>query len=299
MKKIFIALCLLLAFSATVANAAKPKAKHVVLIGIDGWGAYSVPKADIPNIKGLMNEGCYTLKHRSVLPSSSAVNWSSMFMGLPTELHGYTNWNSQKPEIPSRTENSHHISPTIYSVIREQNPKAETGFFYEWDGLTYLVDTLAISHVEGTPDFDKQQDLLFDHAVKYIKEKKPLFVSVCCDQVDEVGHGVGHDTPAYYAQLNKVDKNVGRIIQALKDAGIYDDTVIIFTADHGGINKGHGGKTLQEMQIPFIIAGKGIKKGGEIKDITMQYDTPATIAYILGMKTPDFWRGHPILSVFK
>ena len=31
---------------------------------------------------------------------------------------------------------------------------------------------------------------------------------------------------------------------------------------HGGINKGHGGKTMQEMETPFIIAGKNVKKGG-------------------------------------
>lgn len=56
------------------------KAKHVVLIGLDGWGAYSVKKANMPNVKKLMAEGSYTLKKRSVLPSSSAVNWGSMYM---------------------------------------------------------------------------------------------------------------------------------------------------------------------------------------------------------------------------
>ena len=70
--------------------AAKWKAEHVVLIGLDGWGAYSVEKADIPNTKSLMENGSYTLKKRSTLPSSSAINWASMFMGAGPELHGYT-----------------------------------------------------------------------------------------------------------------------------------------------------------------------------------------------------------------
>lgn len=34
------------------------KAEHVVMIAFDGWGAYSVPKADIPNIRRMMDEGC-------------------------------------------------------------------------------------------------------------------------------------------------------------------------------------------------------------------------------------------------
>ena len=47
---------------------AKGKAKHVVFIGLDGWGSYSVPKADIPHIKQLMADGSYTLEKRTVLP---------------------------------------------------------------------------------------------------------------------------------------------------------------------------------------------------------------------------------------
>ena len=92
MRKVLLFVCLLMAGMTVNVNAAKQKAKHVILIGMDGWGAYSVPKADIPAIKSLMTNGCYTLHSRSVLPSSSAINWASMFMGVGTELHGYTTW---------------------------------------------------------------------------------------------------------------------------------------------------------------------------------------------------------------
>lgn len=90
MRKVLLFVCLLMAGMTVNVNAAKQKAKHVILIGMDGWRAYSVPKADIPAIKSLMTNGCYTLHSRSVLPSSSAINWASMFMGVGTELHGYT-----------------------------------------------------------------------------------------------------------------------------------------------------------------------------------------------------------------
>ena len=92
---------------------AKGKAKHVVLIGLDGWGAYSVPRAEIPHIKQLMADGSYTLEKRSALPSSSAINWASMFMGAGPELHGYTQWGSKTPELPSRVLNQHGIFPTL------------------------------------------------------------------------------------------------------------------------------------------------------------------------------------------
>ena len=136
-------------------------------------------------------------------------------------------------------------------------------------------------------------------AEKYIKEKKPTFLAVCYDQIDHVGHAIGHDTPAYYDVLARVDKQIGRIIQALKDAGIYDDTIILVTADHGGIGRSHGGQSLLEMEIPFIVYGKNIRKGVELKDVVIQYDTAATIAEVFGLKRPQAWRGLPIYSVFE
>lgn len=297
MKKFFF-LGLLLLATVLNASAAKARAKHVVLIAMDGWGAYSIPKAaNIPNIRGLMEQGCYSLHSRSVLPSSSAINWASMFMGAGTEQHGYTEWNSKTPEIPSAVVNERGIFPTIFSILRAQRPQAETGCLFEWDGIKYLIDSVAVNHVEQANEANVTE--LCEKAERYIKAKKPMLVAVCFDQLDHTGHGIGHDTPEYYATLERLDGFVGRIVAATREAGIYDDTVFLLTADHGGKGKGHGGKTLLEMEIPFIIAGKGVRKGGEFTQSTMQYDTPATIAAVLGLEQPQAWVGRPAQWVFK
>ena len=248
MKKFTITLALSILAVLLVATPcnAKGKAKHVVLIGLDGWGAYSVPKADIPTIKQLIADGAYTLEKRSALPSSSAINWASMFMGAGPELHGYTQWGSKTPELPSRVLNQHGIFPTIFQLLRDAQPEAEIGCLYEWDGIKYLVDTLSLSHYAQAPDY-----------------------------------------------------NVARIIQAVKDAGMLKETIFIVTADHGGIEKGHGGKTMNEMQTPFIISGKNVKKSGEFHESMMQYDVASTIAYIFGLKQPQVWIGRPMKQVFK
>lgn len=130
-------------------------------------------------------------------------------------------------------------------------------------------------------------------------EQKPTFLAVCFDQLDHTGHHDGHDTPAYYQKLEELDTYVGRIVEAIKKAGIYDNTIIMLTADHGGIQKGHGGKTLQEMEIPFIIAGKNVKQSGEFEECMMQFDTASTIAYIFGLTQPQAWIGRPMKQVFK
>lgn len=297
MKKTF--LFLIAAFSFLLSGQAAEKAKHVVLIGLDGWGAYSVSKAEIPNIRKMMNEGCYTLKKRSALPSSSAINWASMFMGAGPELHGYTQWGSKVPELPSREVTENGIFPTIFYLLHKARPEAEIGCLYEWEGIKYLADTLALDYHAQAPDYNKHPEALCGMAEKYIKEKTPVLLAVCFDNPDHVGHAAGHDTPEYYAKLNELDIYVARIVQAVKDAGMFDETIFIITADHGGINKGHGGKTMQEMETPFIICGKNVKKGGEFSESMMQYDVASTIAYIFGLKQPQVWIGRPMKQVFK
>ena len=279
---------------------AKPVAGHVLVVGIDGWGSYSLPKAqNIPNIRSLMQQGCYTLHDRSVLPSSSAVNWASMFNGSCPELHGYTTWNSKTPEIPSSELGEHLVFPSIFTLLRRARPEAVIGCIAEWDGIKHVVDTLAIDNYSIAEGWENDNEKLCRMAEQFITERRPTLFAVCWDQLDHTGHAIGHDTPEYYQTLAHLDTLIGRLIQSLKTAGIYDDTVIIVTADHGGKEKGHGGKDLLEMEHPFIICGKGIRQGAVIPGTLMQYDTAATIAHIFSLTTPQSWIGRPALSAFE
>ena len=56
---------------------------------------------------------------------------------------------------------------------------------------------------------------------------------------------------------------------------------------------------MQEMQSPFIICGKGVKKGLEFHESMMQYDVAATIAYVFGLQQPQVWVGRPMVQVFE
>ncbi|WP_289834668.1 alkaline phosphatase [Parabacteroides goldsteinii] len=281
-----------------VASAAKWKAKHVVLIGLDGWGAYSVEKAEMPTVKKLMADGSYTLKKRSVLPSSSAVNWASMFMGAGPEIHGFTEWGSEKPELPSREISHYGLFPSVWGLFRDANPDAEMGYIYEWGGMKYLAEMQAMNKEVNIAPSESNPRGCTDAVVSYIKESRP-FVGIIFEQPDGVGHGDGHDTPAYYTKLKELDGYIGEIVKAVADAGMLDETIFIVTADHGGINKGHGGKTMQEMETPFIISGKNVKKGYEFTESMMQFDVASTIAYIFNLKQPQVWIGRPMKQVFK
>ncbi|MGJ1386657.1 alkaline phosphatase [Sphingobacterium spiritivorum] len=295
MKKLF--LCAVICLSVITLQAQIKKAKHIVVIGCDGLGAYALPKADMPNVKSVMASGAWSLHARSVLPSSSAVNWASMLMGTGPTQHGFTEWGSQKPEIPSvYTTSAYKQFPSIFSVIRDQKPKAVTAAIYSWPGIGYLIEKDAITHV--LPANDDEEKCVND-AVETIKTKKPLLTFIHFDEPDHTGHAKGHRTAEYYEILKTVDARIGKILTAIKDAGIANETIVLITSDHGGIDKGHGGKSLDEVEIPWIISGPGVKVNHEIKSSIITYDTGATLAWILGLEQPQAWRGKAVREAFK
>jgi arylsulfatase A-like enzyme len=251
-----------------------------------------------------------------VLPTVSAPNWGTHLKGAGPELHGYTS-NSTRPTPEPRVVNQYGIFPSIFGEVRAAYPKAETGVLYDWPVIHYLFETNAVSleqHLdakdpEGYDGKDPKQKvehyercaaLVADTAATYIREKKPLLVFVYLGAVDETGHIIGHDTPEYFATLKKTDDEVGRLVAAVNDAGIGQETVFLVVADHGGINKGHGGKTLLEIQTPWLIAGPGIKRGHSLDDVSViHYDTAPTIARLLGLTPPQAWIGHPVADAFE
>jgi predicted AlkP superfamily pyrophosphatase or phosphodiesterase len=294
-KNINQTLILLMIALALSSQAYSQKIKHVILIGSDGFGAYAFEKAKIPNLRAMMKEGSWSLEARTVLPSSSAANWASMVMGAGPELHGYTTWGSKKPDMPPRVVDGYGMFPSIYSLLRKEKPDSEIGVIYEWDGIGYLFPKAAVNK-----DQNIDGDMALTNATTmYIKEKKPNFLFVHLHDVDSVGHKVGHGTPEYYEAIERTDSHIGSILRSIEDAGIAESTVVLFTADHGGINKGHGLISMEEMQIPWIIKGPGIKKDHELSQSIMTFDTAATIAELLKLKAPQVWIGRPVNEAMK
>ena len=137
-----------------------------------------------------------------------------------------------------------------------------------------------------------------EESVKYIMEKKPALCFIHIDALDHMGHSFGQGSDEYYAELPLVDERVRKIVEGVKAAGIYDDSIIMITSDHGHIGGSHGGYSRLELETPFVIWGKGVKKNHEIKETMIQYDLAATVARILNLETPQSWRGKA-LEVFE
>src|SRR4051794_318020 len=60
------------------------------------------------------------------------------------------------------------------------------------------------------------------------------------DALDALGHAEGDESPSMPATLASLDTQLGRLVQGLKDADLYDDTTFILTGDHGMRHFTHG-----------------------------------------------------------
>ena len=273
--------------------------KHVILIGLDGMSANSLKNGvAMPNYRSMMKRGSHTLKTRSVLPSSSAANWASIFMGASPELHGFNTWGSQKPDFDSRELTENNLFPDIFYLIRQIMPKAELGHIYEWGGMYYLADNKSINNIRQASLSGINIKSAVAPAIEYIKKEKPNFCAIIFDQPDGAGHSDGWESDTYFNMLNHLDNALQAIVDAVEDAGMMDETVFVLVSDHGGTGTGHGGPTLDEMEVPLVFCGKGIKNDFEIPESTMVYDIASTIGYMFGVDQPQVWIGRPIMSIF-
>lgn len=108
----------------------------------------------------------------------------------------------------------------------------------------------------------------------------------------------------YYAIITHLDAQIGRILEALEATGKADNTVIIFTADHGLAMGRHGliGKQSlydHSVRVPLVITGPGIPTGKRVDtDIYLQ-DVMPTSLELAGVEKPDYVEFNSLLPLLK
>lgn len=271
--------------------------KHVVVIGFDGLSPDGIEHANTPTFNKLIKEGASTMHARSVLPSSSSTNWASMIMGAGPEQHGITSndWEKTNFVLPPVVQSDDFLFPTIFTLIDSQIKNAEIGTIYHWSGFGRLFEKKAVDYDVNPETEDKTAQL----ASTYIKAKQPTFTFIHFDHVDHAGHEYGHGSKEYYKSVEKADALLAEVMQAIASSSMANETVVIVSADHGGLGKGHGGESLQEMEIPFIVWGKSVKKNVILDYPVYQYDNAATVAFALGVKMPMACIGKPVKNAFE
>ncbi len=278
-------------------------AQRIVIIGLDGLSSEGFRGSKHPNIDTLFAKGLSTLISRPVLPSVTLPNWTSHLTGQGPEEHGITanNWTLANHPLQAIETDSDGYTPSIFKLLKDKKPQIKTAFYYNWAELINPINKKYLNEVSFEEN-DKYQSN-YAKALKFIGENRnnPTLVFLYSVHVDHAGHSYGWMSPQYISAIEDVDVAIGNLIKKLKAQDLYDDTHFILLSDHGGINKGHGGVTMNEMQVPFAITGKAIRNLGYTTSFfNSNRNTSWIIAKIFGIKKlPKSWTGIAPLEIFK
>lgn len=102
--------------------------------------------------------------------------------------------------------------------------------------------------------------------------------------------------PEYLSCCNRVDWNVGRVLAELKAQGIIDETLILYTSDHGCNFHTRGGNDKctchdSSVRVPLIVRGPGFAPGAAISTPVSLIDLPPTLLAAAGISPPRHMRG--------
>lgn len=111
---------------------------------------------------------------------------------------------------------------------------------------------------------------------------------------------------AYYGMISHVDEEIGRILDALKAAGLFDDSIIIFTSDHGSMMGEHGWVEKwghfyeQVVRVPLLFRLPGGPGGGSRSSALVEaIDVLPTLLDCLGLEAPRTVQGRSFLRVLR
>jgi arylsulfatase A-like enzyme len=111
------------------------------------------------------------------------------------------------------------------------------------------------------------------------------------------------EVAAYYAAMTSVDEQVGRLLKALDDSGRSEDTIVVFTSDHGDMLGSHGQRLKRKpweesIRVPGILRYPAKVKPGRVSDTLLTHvDIAPTLLALCGLPVPNDMQGADLSGV--
>jgi len=221
-------------------------------------------------------------------------------------------------------------------------PADRLGFVDLWEGSNELEQTThpyygTIWNTYGQPITWKDQyrvDFLTDLAVRFLKkpQEKPflLFLSqlephqqndanamvapkgyakrfqnpyVPSDLLHLPGDWQ-QQLPNYYGDIQKIDESVGVILQTLEEQKLLDNTIFLFTSDHGCHFRTRNGEYKRSphdssIRVPFLMQGPGLDKSERFEEIAGNIDLTPTLLDAAGVSVPSSMKGRSLMPLVR
>ena len=296
------------------ARSSKP---HLVLISIDCLradhvSAYGYEHLTTPNIDTVASEGT-VFENVFATASWTLPTHMSMLTGLLPSFHGATKWEklaSSVPYLPELlAEAGYRTSGVVSWVYLSQAYGFERGF-HSYSVLDEPeASDIVNAAIEELQRGEGQSQFLFVHLYDphwpYLPPRELLekFGPRPKDISDLMERTQGQEAPKnasevediirlYDSEIAFADRELGRFFQALKDNGMYDDTLVIITSDHGEAFYEHGhwqhSQTLYDelTRVPLIVKWPESSTTGRSAELFSQVDIFATLVEAAGLELP-------------
>lgn len=117
-----------------------------------------------------------------------------------------------------------------------------------------------------------------------------------------VGGSTQQHIAGYCGMVRRLDEALGRVTDALKSLGILDNTIVLFTSDHGNHFKTRNAEYKRSgheasIRVPTMLHGGPFTGGGRIEHLVSLVDLPPTLLEACGVPAPDTMQGHSILPL--
>ena len=217
---------------------------------------------------------------------------------------------------------------TIAELLKEHNPRYSTAHFGKWhlmgggpsehgyDNSDGVIGNAEGSLSENLPNNPKRAFSITNSAVSWLKQKviegRPFYLQLSHFAVHKTAQsrpktidyfisrekGARHADTLFAAMLYDMDESIGLLLSAVKDAGIEDNTYIIFTSDNGtyssidnsssanGPIRGYKDQLFEGgLRVPFIFSGPGIPANAISEEPVIAWDILPTIMDLANRKS--------------
>lgn len=241
----------------------------------------------MPILQSLLKQSAYTWRAQTIFPSLTLPSHTSMLTGVQPAKH-HVLWNDWDPS------QGQIAVPTIFALAKQK--KLTTAMFVGKEKFAHLNLPNSLDEYE-MPSYDCH--MVAAKAALYIKKNKPNLCFIHFADSDGAGHLYGWGSNEQKQAFASEDEALDVVLKAIAKAGIKDSSVIILSADHGGHERTHGSNSPEDMNIPWIVTGKGVKPNTALKESVTTCDTAATVLWLLDVPIPTNFDGKPVKQAFE
>ena len=170
------------------------------------------------------------------------------------------------------------------------------------EGIPGRIDTEYYCDPGGA-DMSACDRRIITNAISHLKKmfqnpKQRSYSFIYLGNLDEIGHGHGWCKSRYEQELSMIDKYVGEIIDLVENNNRFDRTLVILSADHGGVEYNHGFQNDVCVHIPMFIRGPGVLEDHRFRLTVRNMDIVPTALHALGLRASPWWTGRVMTEAY-